>query len=66
MGKTNSYLFNAAFFDGHVETLGDLQGADPAFWAPTGSTIGGPPTTGESPGEELPDVANAYGYGPVR
>jgi prepilin-type N-terminal cleavage/methylation domain-containing protein/prepilin-type processing-associated H-X9-DG protein len=38
-GKTNSYEFNAGFYDGHVETLGDLQGADPAFWAPTGTTI---------------------------
>jgi prepilin-type processing-associated H-X9-DG protein len=38
-GKTNSYVFNAGFFDGHVETLGDLQGADPAYWAPTGSLI---------------------------
>jgi prepilin-type N-terminal cleavage/methylation domain-containing protein/prepilin-type processing-associated H-X9-DG protein len=65
-GRTNTYLFNAGFFDGHVETLGDLQGADPAFWSPTGSVIGGPTTTGESPGEELPDVATAYGYGPVR
>lgn len=57
-GRTNTYLFNAGFFDGHVETLGDLQGADPAYWAPTGSTIG--------TSEELPDVAKAYGYGPVR
>ena len=39
LGKTNSYLFNAGFFDGHVETLSDLQGADPAYWAPTGSLI---------------------------
>jgi prepilin-type N-terminal cleavage/methylation domain-containing protein/prepilin-type processing-associated H-X9-DG protein len=38
-GKTNSYLFNAGFYDGHVETLSDLQGADPAYWAPTGTTI---------------------------
>ena len=38
-GKTNSYQFTAGFYDGHVETLGDLQGADPAYWAPTGTTI---------------------------
>ncbi|MGD0140909.1 MAG: type II secretion system protein [Tepidisphaeraceae bacterium] len=36
-GATNSYRFNAGFYDGHVETLGDLDGADPAFWAPTGT-----------------------------
>jgi prepilin-type N-terminal cleavage/methylation domain-containing protein/prepilin-type processing-associated H-X9-DG protein len=38
-GKTNTYRFNAGFFDGHVETLGDLEGADPAFWAPTGTIL---------------------------
>jgi prepilin-type N-terminal cleavage/methylation domain-containing protein/prepilin-type processing-associated H-X9-DG protein len=38
-GKTNSYLFNAGFYDGHVETLSDLEGADPAYWAPTGTVM---------------------------
>jgi prepilin-type N-terminal cleavage/methylation domain-containing protein/prepilin-type processing-associated H-X9-DG protein len=38
-GKTGSYEFNAGFFDGHVETLTDIQGADPAYWAPTGTSI---------------------------
>jgi prepilin-type N-terminal cleavage/methylation domain-containing protein/prepilin-type processing-associated H-X9-DG protein len=35
----DSYRFNAAFYDGHVETMGDLQGANPAFWAPSGTVI---------------------------
>ncbi|MGD0542743.1 MAG: prepilin-type N-terminal cleavage/methylation domain-containing protein [Tepidisphaeraceae bacterium] len=38
-GKTNSYRFNAGFFDGHVETLSDLEGADPAYWLPTGTVV---------------------------
>jgi prepilin-type N-terminal cleavage/methylation domain-containing protein/prepilin-type processing-associated H-X9-DG protein len=38
-GKSNTYEFNAGFFDGHVETLGDLQGADPAYWLPTGTNV---------------------------
>jgi prepilin-type processing-associated H-X9-DG protein len=29
-----SYRFNAAFFDGHVETLSAYQGMNPALWVP--------------------------------
>ncbi len=36
-GPADSFLFNAGFFDGHVETLGDLQGANPSFWNPPGT-----------------------------
>lgn len=35
--QADTYRFNAAFFDGHVETLGDLEGANPNFWAPKGT-----------------------------
>ncbi len=35
----DSFRFSAGFYDGHVETLGDLQGANPVFWAPKGTTI---------------------------
>jgi prepilin-type N-terminal cleavage/methylation domain-containing protein/prepilin-type processing-associated H-X9-DG protein len=38
-GKADSYKFNAAFFDGHVEELGDLQGSNPQYWAPSGTVI---------------------------
>jgi prepilin-type N-terminal cleavage/methylation domain-containing protein/prepilin-type processing-associated H-X9-DG protein len=37
--QSDTYKFNALFFDGHVETLGDLQGANPVFWLPKGSVI---------------------------
>jgi prepilin-type N-terminal cleavage/methylation domain-containing protein/prepilin-type processing-associated H-X9-DG protein len=39
-GSADSFRFNAGFFDGHVESLGDLEGADPALWMPTGTTAG--------------------------
>jgi prepilin-type processing-associated H-X9-DG protein len=35
----DSYRFNAAFFDGHVETLGAFEGADPHMWFPPGTEI---------------------------
>jgi len=33
----NAFRFNAGFYDGHVETLGDLEGANPVFWNPPGT-----------------------------
>lgn len=55
--SADAYRFNAAFFDGHVETLGDLQGADPSLWLPKGTsvTLGG--------GQTHPDVTRLYGNG---
>jgi prepilin-type processing-associated H-X9-DG protein len=38
-GRGDTYRFNAGFFDGHVETLGDLQGADPSMWFPKGTEL---------------------------
>lgn len=38
-GAADSYRFNVAFYDGHVENLGDLQGADPAMWNPAGTRL---------------------------
>jgi prepilin-type N-terminal cleavage/methylation domain-containing protein/prepilin-type processing-associated H-X9-DG protein len=38
-GPADQFKFTAAFFDGHVEVLGDLEGADPALWNPTGTTL---------------------------
>jgi len=35
--KADAMRFNVAFWDGHGETLGDLEGSDPALWMPTGS-----------------------------
>jgi prepilin-type N-terminal cleavage/methylation domain-containing protein/prepilin-type processing-associated H-X9-DG protein len=36
-GPDNAYKFNAGFYDGHVETLGDQEGANPSYWCPTGA-----------------------------
>jgi prepilin-type N-terminal cleavage/methylation domain-containing protein/prepilin-type processing-associated H-X9-DG protein len=33
-GAANSYRINVGFFDGHAETLGDLEASDPNFWLP--------------------------------
>jgi prepilin-type N-terminal cleavage/methylation domain-containing protein/prepilin-type processing-associated H-X9-DG protein len=33
------YAFNALFFDGHVQLLNDLQGANPGYWSPPGTVI---------------------------
>jgi prepilin-type N-terminal cleavage/methylation domain-containing protein/prepilin-type processing-associated H-X9-DG protein len=52
--SADSFRFNAGFFDGHVEALGDLEGADPALWMPTGTSISG------VTGEVYPDVSTAY------
>jgi prepilin-type N-terminal cleavage/methylation domain-containing protein/prepilin-type processing-associated H-X9-DG protein len=52
----NAFSFNAVFFDGHVETLGDLDGANPVFWMPKGTQV--------AAGEFWNDVENKYGiYG---
>ena len=37
-GQPDQYRFNVGFFDGHVETMGDLEGSDPAMWFPAGTT----------------------------
>jgi prepilin-type N-terminal cleavage/methylation domain-containing protein/prepilin-type processing-associated H-X9-DG protein len=34
-----SYRMNAVFFDGHCETLDDVQAANPALWIPKGTVI---------------------------
>jgi prepilin-type processing-associated H-X9-DG protein len=50
----DSFRFNVAFYDGHVETLGDLEGSDPNMWMPTGSTVPTPSS------EMQPDVVARF------
>jgi len=38
-GKADLFRMNAGFFDGHVEAIGDLESANPSFWAPKGSAL---------------------------
>lgn len=35
----DSMKLNAVFWDGHVETMGDLQSSDPSLWMPSGTRI---------------------------
>jgi len=35
----SAYKFNAGFFDGHVETMDGLSGANPALWVPSGGQV---------------------------
>jgi prepilin-type N-terminal cleavage/methylation domain-containing protein/prepilin-type processing-associated H-X9-DG protein len=51
-GAGDSFRFNLAFFDGHVETMGDLQAANPVFWSPVGTSVQG--------SELWPDARNLY------
>ena len=37
--NSGAYRFNAAFFDGHAETMDDLTGSNPELWMPTGTLI---------------------------
>jgi prepilin-type processing-associated H-X9-DG protein len=39
LGPTDAYRFNVGFFDGHVETIGDLEGSDPSLWSPAGTQL---------------------------
>jgi len=38
-GRGDTFRFTVAFYDGHVETLGDLAGSSPAMWNPKGTTV---------------------------
>lgn len=37
--RPDSYRFNALFFDGHVTALGDLEGSNPKYWCPKGTSF---------------------------
>ena len=38
-GSADTFRMNCGFFDGHVETLGDLEAANPSYWAPKGTEL---------------------------
>jgi prepilin-type processing-associated H-X9-DG protein len=57
-GATNGFKMNVGFFDGHVETMGDLDASNPVYWVPKGSTIA---ATTRAPGAETyADVHDRY------
>lgn len=51
----DSMKMNVAFWDGHVETMGDLQAANPSLWMPAGTRI----TAGRG-SEQFNDVYDRY------
>jgi prepilin-type processing-associated H-X9-DG protein len=53
-GFADAYRLNAGFFDGHVETLGDLESANPELWVPRGTEVKADST------QVYPDVLNKY------
>jgi prepilin-type N-terminal cleavage/methylation domain-containing protein/prepilin-type processing-associated H-X9-DG protein len=40
-GAADLYRFNVGFFDGHVETMGDLEGSNPEIWLQKGCVFDG-------------------------
>ncbi len=54
--RGDAYRGNFAFFDGHVETLGDLESSNPYMWVPARSTV-------RMAGGSQPDVIARYGSG---
>jgi prepilin-type N-terminal cleavage/methylation domain-containing protein/prepilin-type processing-associated H-X9-DG protein len=45
---------NMGFFDGHVETMGDMKAMDPVYWSPRGTTIV------NNPSQVYTDVSTLY------
>ena len=54
------YKFNAVFFDGHAETLDDLEGSNPSLWLPKGTQIGNPAVALGSSRLVWPDTAARF------
>ena len=59
--KSGTFRFNVGFFDGHVETLDDLAGADPRMWYPKGTVLS-PVVEGSAFGQQgyYKDQMNQY------
>lgn len=55
--RANTFKLNAAFYDGHVETLGDLDASNPHLWLPQGTVVD--PTSGVL----WPDAMQHFGFG---
>lgn len=52
--KGGAFRFNVGFFDGHVETMDDLEGSNPFLWFPKGTILV------VNSGQMFPDVFNKY------
>ncbi|MBN2563182.1 MAG: prepilin-type N-terminal cleavage/methylation domain-containing protein [Phycisphaerae bacterium] len=49
----NAYKLNLAFYDGHVDTMGDLEASNPHIWLPKGTKLG-------TVGEVWPDAMDFF------
>jgi prepilin-type processing-associated H-X9-DG protein len=52
--SADAFRINVGFFDGHVETLGDLAASNPTFWFPKGTELVA------TPGQLQNDVLRKY------
>jgi prepilin-type N-terminal cleavage/methylation domain-containing protein len=53
----NAFKASFAYYDGHVETLGDLESSSPFLWLPSGSQLPNPVS------EVWPDAISRFGLG---
>lgn len=53
----NAYRGNLSFWDGHAETMGDLDASNPKYWLPQNSTL-------KITGEICPDAVARFGLTP--
>ena len=61
-GSKNAFAANAVFYDGHAETMREIQIARPSYWLPKGTVIANP-SASIAAGQPVvwPDVVTAYG-----
>jgi prepilin-type N-terminal cleavage/methylation domain-containing protein len=59
-GKNDNFRLNVVYYDGHGETLPELQAANPKIWLPKNTVV----TTAAISAKVWPDVISQYGPGP--
>jgi prepilin-type N-terminal cleavage/methylation domain-containing protein/prepilin-type processing-associated H-X9-DG protein len=66
-GPNSGAALNAVFFDGHAETLSEMESANPALWMPRGSLLNSAlvTTAGGVYTRVQPDVIAKYGINPT-
>ncbi|MBC7783503.1 MAG: hypothetical protein H7144_06655 [Burkholderiales bacterium] len=57
---TGSYRMNAVFYDGHAETMDDMQSSNPTYWVPSGSQMDTAASIAAGQPQVYPDVVKFY------